>query len=116
LLPWLDRSPVRSAKFRPTYRWFFWLLLVDCVLLALVGKNSPDEPVLAVAPWFHYVHLGQISTFWYFFHFLILLPLLSVFERPLPLPASISRPVLEGGGGRSAVAPAGVRAHPMEKA
>jgi ubiquinol-cytochrome c reductase cytochrome b subunit len=111
VLPWLDRSPVRSAKFRPIYKQFFWVLLADCLILGLVGARSPDAPVFGGLPGFQYVHLGQIATAYYFFHFLILLPLLGVFERPLPLPASISQPVLKGGA-----VLAGARAHPMEKA
>jgi ubiquinol-cytochrome c reductase cytochrome b subunit len=111
VLPWLDRSPVRSAKFRPIYKQFFWVLIVDCVILGVVGARSPDAAVFSGAPWFQYVHLGQITTAYYFFHFLILFPLLGIVERPLPLPASISQPVLKGGG-----AVAGARAHPMEKA
>jgi ubiquinol-cytochrome c reductase cytochrome b subunit len=111
VLPWLDRSPVRSARFRPIYKQFFWVLLVDCVILAVVGAKSPDAPVFPGLDWFQYVTLGQIATTYYFFHFLILLPLLSIFERPLPLPASISQPVLKGGG-----LAAGAHARPMEKA
>ncbi len=111
VLPWLDRSPVRSARFRPVYKQFYWVLLVDCVILAIVGAKSPDAPVFPGLDWFQYVALGQIATAYYFFHFLILLPLLSIFERPLPLPASISQPVLKGGG-----LAAGAAARPMEKA
>jgi ubiquinol-cytochrome c reductase cytochrome b subunit len=51
-----------------------------------------------------------MSTAYYFFHFLILLPLLSVIEKPDPLPASINEPIL-GGGGNAALAPG----KPMEK-
>src|ERR1043166_9427467 len=29
VLPWLDRSPVRSGRFRPMFRIFFWLLVLD---------------------------------------------------------------------------------------
>ena len=47
----------------------------------------------------------------FFAFFLILLPLLSVIEKPDPLPASINEPVL-GGGGQSVHAPG----KPMEKA
>jgi quinol-cytochrome oxidoreductase complex cytochrome b subunit len=87
LLPWLDRSPVRSARFRPIYKWFFWLLLADCVLLGYLGAK-PAEGI--------YVVLALLATIYYFFHFLILLPLLGSIERPKPLPASISEPVLSG--------------------
>jgi quinol-cytochrome oxidoreductase complex cytochrome b subunit len=87
ILPWLDRSPVRSAKFRPIYKWFFWVLVADCFLLGYLGSQPPEGV---------YVILAQLGTFYYFFHFLILLPLLGSLERPKPLPASISEPVLGG--------------------
>jgi len=102
LLPWLDRSPVRSARFRPIYRIFFWLLLIDCIILGVVGANPPEG-------W--WIVVGQITTVWYFAHFLIILPLLGKLERPKPLPASISEPVLRGGS-----ATAGATSKPMEKA
>jgi quinol-cytochrome oxidoreductase complex cytochrome b subunit len=87
ILPWLDRSRVRSATFRPVYKWFFWVLVADCVVLGIVGANKPEGI---------YLILGRIATLWYFFHFLILVPLLGVFERPRPLPTSISSAVLKG--------------------
>ena len=103
LVPWLDRSPVRSARFRPVYKWFFWVLLAVAITLGYCGANPPEGA---------YVVIARIATAWYFFHFIILLPLLSVFERPDPLPHSISEPVLKGGGYAAAPAPA----KPMEKA
>jgi ubiquinol-cytochrome c reductase cytochrome b subunit len=102
ILPWLDRSPVKSAKFRPLYKQFFWVLVIDCIALGWVGANPPEGLALIV---------GQIGTAYYFFHFLILIPLLGTFERPRPLPNSISEPVLKGGGSA-----AGATAKPMEKA
>ena len=60
-----------------------------------------------------WVILSRICTLYYFFHFLGLLPILGKMERPLPLPDSISRPVLGGGGGPM---PSGAAAKPMEKA
>ncbi len=102
VLPWLDRSPVRSAKFRPLYKWFFWVLVIDCVVLGVVGAYPPEG-------W--WIVIGRLATAYYFFHFLVLLPLLGVIERPRSLPRSISEPVLRGGG-----AVAGATAKPMEKA
>jgi ubiquinol-cytochrome c reductase cytochrome b subunit len=101
VLPWLDRSRVRSARFRPIFKWFFWLLVIDCAVLTWVGANPPEGK---------FILIGRIATFWYFFHFLVLLPLLSVLERPLPLPTSISAAVLAKGGPKLAGAAA-----PMEK-
>ena len=85
VLPWLDRSPVRSARFRPMFRIFFWLLFIDCIALGYLG-GKPAEGI--------YVLLSRIATAWYFLHFLVFLPMLSIFETTKPLPKSISEPVL----------------------
>ncbi len=89
-LPWLDRSPVRSARFRPIYKQFFWIFFLDCLVLGYVGANPPEG-------WF--VIMGQIATAYYFIHFLVIIPLLNVIERPRPLPASISAAVTPSGVG-----------------
>ena len=109
ILPWLDRSAVRSGRFRSI--WFklaFWALFVDCFILGVVGANSPDDI------WFlgfKYVTIGQLGTFWYFFHFIVILPVLAAVETPKPLPNSISEAVLGGGA-----AGAEATSKPMEKA
>ncbi len=89
LVPWLDTSPVRSARFRPIYKWVFWLLVIDVIALGWVGFNPPEGLVVTV---------GQIATLYYFVHFLILFPLLGKLERLRPLPFSIGTAVLQGGG------------------
>jgi quinol-cytochrome oxidoreductase complex cytochrome b subunit len=88
LVPWLDTSPVRSARFRPIYKWVSWLLPIDVIALGWVGANPPTGAVVTV---------GQIATFYYFLHFLILMPLLGKIERPRPLPISIGAAVLASG-------------------
>ena len=98
VLPWLDGSPVRSARFRPVYKQVFWIFAADCVILGIVGAQPPNEPVFGGVEWFRYVALGQIATAYYFFHFLILVPLLGRYERTRPLPVSIAEPVLGDGG------------------
>ncbi len=85
LLPWLDTSKVRSATFRPIYKILFWIFLIDAVVLGWVG-SKPAEGVFII--------ISRIATFYYFLHFLILLPLLGKFERHRPLPQSIGKPVL----------------------
>jgi quinol-cytochrome oxidoreductase complex cytochrome b subunit len=91
LVPWLDSSPVRSARFRPVYKWVFWLLVIDVIALGWVGANPPEGLVVMV---------GQIATLYYFVHFLILFPVIGRLERPKPLPASIATAVLQGSGAR----------------
>jgi quinol-cytochrome oxidoreductase complex cytochrome b subunit len=68
--------------------WVFWLLVIDVIALGLVGANPPECIV---------VTFGQIATFYYFLHMLILLPLIGKLERPRPLPSSVGAAVLGGG-------------------
>ena len=76
-LPWLDKSPVRSGSYRPVFKRFFWLLVLDVLILGYVG-GAPISPFRTA--------LGQAAAAYYFIHFLVILPLVSEFETPLPLP------------------------------
>ncbi|KRA81466.1 cytochrome b [Altererythrobacter sp. Root672] len=84
-LPWLDKSPVRSGHFRPVFKKFFWVLVVDMAVLFYCGGAPAEEP---------YVMLSQLATAYYFLHFLVILPIVSMIERPDPLPFSITESVL----------------------
>jgi ubiquinol-cytochrome c reductase cytochrome b/c1 subunit len=84
-LPWLDTSKVKSARYRPMYRQFFWLFFAVCIGLGYLGA-MPAEGI--------YVVLSRILTVYYFAHFIIILPLLGIFEKTRPLPNSISESVL----------------------
>ena len=86
LLPWLDRSPVRSGRYRPLFRAFFWVLMVDMAVLFYCGGAPAEEP---------YVMISQIATAYYFLHFLVILPVVSSIEKPKPLPYSITEAVLK---------------------
>jgi len=86
LLPWLDGSKVRSSKFRPIYRQFFWIFVVDCIMLGYIGGQLPEG---------NFIIIGQIATFWYFFHLLVVVPVISRLEKPRPLPESISTAVIK---------------------
>jgi ubiquinol-cytochrome c reductase cytochrome b subunit len=103
ILPWLDRSPVRSARFRPFFRIFFWLFFVNAIALGYLG-GKPAEGI--------YVILSRVATAWYFLHFLAILPILSMFETTKPLPKSISEPVLKGNSKRAG--PLGAGLEPAE--
>lgn len=84
-LPWLDSSPVRSANYRPTYRFFLVILLIDVVVLGYIGGAEASGRNIVI---------GQIAAAYYFAHFLIILPIISATERPRPLPNSITESVL----------------------
>jgi quinol-cytochrome oxidoreductase complex cytochrome b subunit len=86
-MPWLDFSRVRSARFRPIFKQAYWLFVINAVILGWIGAQ-PAEGM--------YLVIGRIATAYYFLHLLVLVPLISLFERPLPLPESISNSVLGG--------------------
>jgi ubiquinol-cytochrome c reductase cytochrome b subunit len=88
ILPWLDTNKVRSAIFRPIYRQFFWIFVIDVLALGYLGA-MPAEGA--------YLLLARIATIYYFAHFVIILPVLGHIEKTDPLPLSISEPVLTGG-------------------
>ena len=94
VLPWLDKSSVRSSQFRPLYKLFFWILVIDCIALGYLGAK-PAEGI--------YVILSRLATAYYFFHFLIILPLLPRIESTRPLPVSISTPIFTSSSNASTV-------------
>jgi ubiquinol-cytochrome c reductase cytochrome b/c1 subunit len=103
-LPWLDTSRIRSGSYRPAFRLFFWLFVVVCILLGWAGSQDTSRAILKFGDTtvLTIVGFGQILTFYYFAHFLIVLPILGLFERPEALPASIADSVLAGGHGQPA--------------
>jgi ubiquinol-cytochrome c reductase cytochrome b subunit len=86
-LPWLDTSKIRSAVFRPLYKQFYWILVADVLILGYVGA-MPAEGL--------YLLIARVATAYYFLHFLVILPVLGFKERTLPIPLSITEPVLGG--------------------
>ena len=80
VLPWLDTCKVRSCRFRPIYKQFFWIFIFNFIVLGWVGSKVPEG---------HYLIISRICTAYYFTHFLIILPILGTFEKTLPVPLNI---------------------------
>jgi ubiquinol-cytochrome c reductase cytochrome b/c1 subunit len=93
-LPWLDTSKIRSAVFRPLYKQFYWILVIDVLILGYVGA-MPAEGI--------YLLIARVSTAYYFIHFLIILPVLGSKEKTIPLPLSIMEPVLKDSSNLSTI-------------
>ena len=87
ILPWLDTSKIRSAIFRPIYKQLYWILVLDVLILGYMGA-MPAEGI--------YLLIARVATFYYFIHFLVILPLLGKREKTLTVPLSITEPVLGG--------------------
>jgi ubiquinol-cytochrome c reductase cytochrome b subunit len=99
-VPWLDTSKVRSGRYRPWFRWAYWLFVINFVMLTWYGSVKPDVTLFemfgAATPGGPPVAtISKLSVVYYFVYFLVLLPLLGRFEKPKPLPNSISEAVLK---------------------
>ncbi len=80
-LPWIDRSKVRSARYRPIYRQMFWIFVANFVVLGWMGANPPEGI---------YVIVSRICAVIYF-AFFALLPLVARVEKTKPLPTTIGK-------------------------
>jgi quinol-cytochrome oxidoreductase complex cytochrome b subunit len=72
--PFLDTSRIRSMQFRPIMKFFFWLFVVNFIILTWIGSQHPEQPLVTI---------GQISTIFYFSYFLIILPVVGIIENTL---------------------------------
>ncbi|MBU1325016.1 MAG: cytochrome b/b6 [Alphaproteobacteria bacterium] len=105
VLPWLDTSKVRSMRYRPTMKVFFILFVLGGMGLGWCGAQLPDAPVIGTFKTFvlidgdlnTYLWLTRLLTLYYFAFFLVIMPIVGLRETPLPVPASVSEPVLSGG-------------------
>ena len=102
ILPWLDTSKVRSMRYRPVARMWFFLFVIACIVLGWLGGKPAEGS---------YVMFAQIATAYYFGFFLIILPLLGIMETPKPLPRSIAESVLKN---KTSAAPVGAQPAPAE--
>jgi ubiquinol-cytochrome c reductase cytochrome b subunit len=83
-LPWLDTSKVKSGSYRPQFRKAYWAFIATCVGLGYLGSQPAEGAFLWIA---------RILTFYYFFHFVCILPWLSRHEKTEPVPESIEAAV-----------------------
>jgi ubiquinol-cytochrome c reductase cytochrome b/c1 subunit len=97
-IPWLDTSRVRSCRFRPLMKQFFWAFAVVCVILGYCGAQSVEATAFGIP----LVWVARICTLYYFAFFFPIMPLIGMIETPKKLPPSIAQSVL----GDSAAKPA----------
>src|SRR5262249_1049347 len=88
-VPWLDTSRVRSCRFRPLMKIFFWVFAVDAVLLAYCGMQSVDAVRLGIP----LVWVARVATLYYYAFFWLIMPIVGLIETPDPLPDSIAKSV-----------------------
>lgn len=71
-LPFINTAETRSSTFRPIHKKFFWLLVADSIVLVWIGLKPVEDP---------YIIIGQLASVYFFFYFLICLPLLGWLEK-----------------------------------
>jgi ubiquinol-cytochrome c reductase cytochrome b subunit len=74
VMPFTDLSRSRGIQFRPLSKIAFFIFVGNFLILMQLGAKHVESP---------FIELGQISTVIYFAHFLILVPLISLFENSL---------------------------------
>lgn len=80
-LPWLDHSPVKSIRYRPTWhKWLYGVFVVYFFVLGYLGIQPPSAVGTLVA---------QIGTFFYF-GFFVLMPVWSRIGEFKPVPERVT--------------------------
>ncbi|MBF0357455.1 MAG: cytochrome b N-terminal domain-containing protein [Magnetococcales bacterium] len=88
VLPFLDRSPVRSFRYRPLSKSLFWIFVANCIMLGWIGYNPADATAFDGA--LPLIILGRTGTAIYFGYFAMLFVVTAFnIEKPLPLPKSL---------------------------
>jgi quinol-cytochrome oxidoreductase complex cytochrome b subunit len=73
-MPFTDLSRSRGLQFRPLSKIAFYIFLANFLILMQLGAKHVESP---------FIEFGQISTVLYFSHFLIIVPLVTLFENSL---------------------------------
>nr|ACJ43751.1 cytochrome b [Pachytriton brevipes]AFV95395.1 cytochrome b [Pachytriton xanthospilos] len=74
LIPMLHTSKQRSLMFRSTSQILFWLLVANTLILTWIG-GMPVEPP--------FTEIGQVASILYFLLFIIMIPLIGLWENKL---------------------------------
>jgi ubiquinol-cytochrome c reductase cytochrome b subunit len=93
-IPWLDTSRVRSNRFRPLMKQFFWVFVADCILLGYLGDQSADAVWHIGGADVPLVWFARLGTAYYYAFFWVLMPVVGLLETPRDLPDSIAKSVL----------------------
>jgi quinol-cytochrome oxidoreductase complex cytochrome b subunit len=70
-IPFTNKSKIRNTTFRPIFKLFFWLLVIDFLVLIWVGQQDMGIQI--------YQKIGVVATF-YYFSFFICLPIIGYVE------------------------------------
>ena len=73
-LPFFHTNKLKNLGFRPLGKIFYWLFMMNFILLTWIGSKPVEEP---------FILIGQLSSIFYFSYFLILTPAIGLLENSL---------------------------------
>ncbi len=85
VMPFTDLSRSRGIQFKPLSKAAFFIFVGNFLILMELGAKHVESP---------FIEFGQISTVIYFAHFLIIVPLISLFENSLIELASTGKSII----------------------
>lgn len=74
LLPFMNTSIIRNSSYRPLFRYFYWFLVSDFILLGWIGQKPVESP---------YIEIGFYATYFYFIFLSLLVIAIGIFEEYL---------------------------------
>nr|YP_009667262.1 cytochrome b [Odorrana livida]ARO35558.1 cytochrome b [Odorrana livida] len=74
LMPLTHTSKLRPIMFRPIAKIFFWTLIATTAILTWIGGQPVEDP---------FITIGQIASALYFLIFILLIPMLGIWENKL---------------------------------
>ncbi len=81
-LPWLDRSPVKSIRYKGLlYKVLLGLFVIDFIMLGYLGVQPTTDL---------YKLMAQVGTF-YYFAFFLLMPIYSKMDKTKPVPERVTK-------------------------
>jgi ubiquinol-cytochrome c reductase cytochrome b subunit len=81
-LPWLDRSPVKSWRYKgPLFFWATILFALDFGMLNYLGMHKPNPT---------FTMMARFGTLYYFGYFLLVLPFIHNFDKTKPVPERVT--------------------------
>jgi len=81
-LPWLDRSPVKSIRYKGgLYKTLLWLFVIDFIMLGYLGVKPTTDL---------YKLMAQVGTT-YYFAFFLLMPIYSKMDKTKPVPERVTK-------------------------
>jgi ubiquinol-cytochrome c reductase cytochrome b subunit len=82
LVPWLDKSPVKSYRYRGLLSWAMLIMFAICfVWLGKIGAGPGTDPAETI--------IGRVLTFLYFVFF-ITMPIWTKLDRTKPVPERVT--------------------------